>query len=50
MLTAILQQIFIYVIRDFQKVIPERYSDKVTHAEAFCYKLMNYIDTHIQSL
>jgi len=49
-LTAIFQQILIYVIRDFQEVIPERYSDKVTHAEAFCYKLMNYIDTHIHSL
>lgn len=50
MVTAILQQIFIYVIRDFQEAIPEKYSDKVTHAEAFCYKLMNYIDTHIHSL
>lgn len=50
MLTAILQQIFIYVIRDFQEVIPEKYSDTVTHAEALCYKLMNYIDTHIYTL
>jgi len=49
-LTAILQQILIYVIRDFQEVVPEKYSDTVTHAEALCYKLMNYIDTHIYSL
>lgn len=49
-LTAILQQILIYVIRDFQDVVPEKYSDTVTHAEALCYKLMNYIDTHIYTL
>ena len=49
-LAAILQQILIYVIRDFQEVVPEKYPDTVTHAEALCYKLMNYIDTHIYSL
>jgi len=50
LLTAILQQILIYVIRDFGEVIPENYSDAITHAEALCYKLMNYIDTHIYTL
>ena len=49
-LAAIFQQIVVYVIRGFQEVVPERYCDTVTHAEALCYRLMNYIDTHIYSL
>ena len=49
-LAAIFQQIVVYVIRGFQEVVPERYSDTVTHAEVLCYKLMNYIDTHIYTL
>lgn len=50
LLTCIYQSILVYVVRGFQEVIPEKYSDTVTHAEILCYKLMNYIDTHIYSL
>lgn len=49
-LASIFRQIIIYLIRGFKEVVPEKYSDSVTHAETLCYKLMNYIDTHIYSL
>lgn len=50
LLTAIFQSIVIYVIRGFKEVVPEKASDTVTHAEILCYKMMNYIDTHIYTL
>ncbi len=50
LLASIFRQIIIYVIRGFKAVVPEKHSDAVTHAEMLCYKLMNYIDTHIYSL
>ena len=50
LLSSIFQQVIIYIIRGFQGITPEKYSDTVTHAEALCYRLMNYIDTHIYSL
>lgn len=50
LLCSIFQQVIIYIIRGFQEITPEKYSDTVTHAEALCYRLMNYIDTHIYSL
>ena len=50
LLFSIFQQIIIYIVRGFQNITPKKFSDTVTHAEALCYRLMNYIDTHIYSL
>lgn len=50
LLECIFREIVIYVIRSFTKIKPEKYSQNVTQAEVLCYKLMNYIDTHIYSL
>jgi len=50
LLGSIFRQVIIYIIRGFHEITPEKYSDTVTHAEALCYRLMNYIDTHIYSL
>ncbi len=50
LLGAVFHQIIIYLIRGFKNVIPERHFGTVSHAEVLCYKLMNYIDTHIYSL
>ena len=50
LLECIFREIMIYVIRGFTKIKPEKYSQNVTEAEVLCYKLMNYIDTHIYSL
>ncbi len=49
LLECIFREIMIYVIRSFSKIKPEKYSENVTAAEVLCYKLMNYIDTHIYS-
>lgn len=50
LLECIFREIMIYVIRGFTKIKPEKYSANVTASEVLCYKLMNYIDTHIYSL
>lgn len=50
LLNTVFRQIIIYLIRDFQKVPDKNYPDNVTEAEILCYKLMNYIDTHIYTL
>ena len=50
LLCSIFRQVIIYIIRVFYEITPEKYSDTVTHAEALCYRLMNYIDTHLYSL
>lgn len=50
LLGCIFREIMIYVIRSFSKINPEKHSSNVTEAEILCYKLMNYIDTHIYSL
>ncbi len=50
LLECIFKEIVIYVIRSFTKIKPQKYSENVTAVEVLCYKLMNYIDTHIYSL
>ena len=47
---ACLTQVIIYLIRDFKKIPQSKLSVRVTEHEALCYKLMNYIDTHIYSI
>lgn len=48
-LTALFRQILIYTARGFQNIKPTGFAD-VSHAEAICYRLMNYIDTHIYTM
>ena len=50
LLNSVFRQIIIYLIRDFQKVPNKSYPDNATGAEILCYKLMNYIDTHIYTM
>lgn len=50
MLKVICRQILIYIIRAFKKITPDKQLDTVTPAEVLCYRLMNYIDTHIYSI
>lgn len=50
LLDCVFKEIVIRIIRSFTKIKPEKYTQNVTAAEVICYKLMNYIDTHIYSL
>lgn len=50
LLSSIFRQILIYLIRDFQKRPHNTYPDNPNDAEILCYKLMNYIDTHIYTM
>lgn len=47
---AFLQQILIYTIRSFNKITTEKYPRSVSEPEIVCYKIMNYIDTHIYEM
>lgn len=50
LLNSVFRQILIYLIRDFQKTPDRNYPDNATSAEILCYRLMNYIDTHIYTM
>ncbi len=50
LLDCVFKETVIHIIRSFTKIKPEKYNQNVTAAEVLCYKLMNYIDTHIYSL
>jgi len=50
LLSTLFKQILIYLIRGFQKIEPDKHLHTVTDAEVLCYRLMNYIDTHIYSM
>jgi AraC-like DNA-binding protein len=49
LLYSIFKQIMIYLIRNFKKEVSQR-TRGASGADAICYKIMNYIDTHIYSL
>lgn len=49
LLTALFRQILIYTARGFQNIKPTGFPD-VSRSEAVCYRLMNYIDTHIYTM
>jgi len=49
-IACILEQIVIYVIRNFKKENMDAGFEHITNAEAQCYRLMNHIDTHIYSI
>ncbi len=50
LLNSVFKQILIYLIRNFQKTPNKNYPDNATGAEILCYRLMNYIDTHIYTI
>ena len=50
MLADILNQIVIYLIRDFQRKKGSYVYPSVNAAEILCYQIMYYIDTHIFAL
>ncbi len=49
-LTAIFNQIVIYLIRNFDNASGNKKNYNPTNAQAFCYQLMNYIDNHIYTI
>lgn len=50
LLENIFSQIMIYVVRGFRPTANGEYHDRITAPEALCYRLMNYIDTHVYSM
>ncbi len=50
LMSSLLQQIVICVIRAFRQVKPALPRDTVTPAEVLCYQMMNHIDTHIYTM
>ncbi len=49
-LSGIFGQAIVYLIRDFQGAAPAEKFSTVKDSEALCYRIMNYVDTHIYSL
>ncbi len=50
LLAAILKQVAIYTLRAFSGTPRSKALKNLTDSETLCYRLMNYIDTHIYSL
>ena len=50
LLSALFKQIVIYTLRAFRNITPETPYSDASQNEVLCYKLMNYIDTHIYSM
>jgi len=50
MLSAIFNQVLIYVIRSFQNKSARVPTINKSNAEILCHKLMNYIDTHLYTM
>lgn len=50
LLPLLFKEMLIHLIRAFQNIKPEKSTLAATQAEVLCYKLMNYIDTHIYSM
>ena len=50
LLSAIFTQILVYLFRDLSGEVPAPQSHTVMPAETLCYRLMNYIDTHVYSM
>ena len=50
LLYNLFSQILIYTVRNFRENAAETRPDHITEADALCYRLMNYIDTHIYSM
>lgn len=50
LLDSVFNQILIYVIRGFREIKPRKNRSNATRNELLCYRLMNYIDTHIYTM
>lgn len=50
LLSAVFREILIYVLRGFRDRKPALRGENVTRAEILCYRLMNYMDTHLYSM
>lgn len=50
LLASIFRQVIIYTIRGFSNIQPSTYFSVVDESEILCYKIMNYIDTHIYTI
>lgn len=50
MLNSVFNQILIYVIRGLREIKPRKSRSNATRNELLCYRLMNYIDTHIYTM
>lgn len=50
LLSAIFSQVIIHLIRNFSEEPQWSNSDSITEQKALCYRLMNYIDTHIYTM
>ncbi len=50
LLQHIFGQILIYIVREFSELNKKSELKNVSDAEMFCYRITNYIDTHIYSL
>ena len=49
-LTAVFEQILLYILRDFQAVSEPRHGMGIGKQEELCYRMMHYIDTHIYTM
>ncbi len=50
LMQSVLRQIAIYLVRDFRKCPASHKTATVTRAEELCFRLMNYIDTHLYTM
>lgn len=50
LLPLLFKEMLIHLVRVFQNIKPEKTILAATQAEVLCYRLMNYIDTHIYSM
>ena len=49
-LCAALEQILLYVLRNFRTLTPQKRPSGVGKQEELCYRMMHYIDTHIYTM
>ena len=50
LLTALFKQILVYLVREFRPTAAAEPFHEANEAEALCYRVMNYIDSHIYTL
>ncbi|MBQ4320726.1 MAG: helix-turn-helix domain-containing protein [Oscillospiraceae bacterium] len=50
LLSAMFRELVIYILRGFRDKRPSFRGENVTRAEILCYRLMNYVDTHLYSM
>lgn len=50
LLCALFTQLVIRLIRNFSEGVPDELRASTSEADALCYRLMNYIDTHIYTI